>query len=152
VYKGSQRVRLWLKAGPAGSRFGSAVAPAGDLDCDGIIDVLGGAADHDGAAGTDSGLVRVLSGADGAVITGLEGTDAGSNFGRGLSTPGDLDGDGQAEFLIGAPGGGEDGEGVVGAFQSPFTCTATGPVRAEPLEGVPSSNLLLMEVGSGGSL
>lgn len=100
-----------------GTNLGNVVAGAGDVNGDGFDDILIGApaATIDGA--TDAGQVYLLLGRaqgfdrfvelgsfsqdDGLVI---RGGNAGDRFGAALSAAGDLDGDGLADILIGAPG------------------------------------------------
>jgi hypothetical protein len=102
-------------------RFGSAVAGIGDLDGDGVIDIVVGAPnDADGGLGRGAVWVVFLN-QDGTVrteqkISQTEGEfdgqlDAGDQFGSALADIGDLDGDGVADLAVGArlsDGGGVD--------------------------------------------
>ena len=78
------------------------VAGAGDVDGDGLPDVLIGVPGHDGPAGVDAGVARVHSGVTGAVLLELEGPAAHARLGISLCGLGDLDGDGRGELLVGA--------------------------------------------------
>lgn len=100
----------------AGDRFGNAVAPAGDLDDDGVLDLWVGAyGDDDGQTTqtfTGPGAVYLLSLAktgdvvDHSKISDDDGSlGLGSNdaFGYSITVLGDLFGDGHDDLAVGAP-------------------------------------------------
>ncbi|MDP2313106.1 MAG: VCBS repeat-containing protein [Pseudomonadota bacterium] len=99
-----------------GAYAGGAVASAGDLDGDGLADLLVA------ADGTDEGRVYVLLGpiadGDGALDDRspvLVGDADGDLAGWSVAGAGDIDGDGRPEVIVGVPGsdaGGLDGGGV----------------------------------------
>jgi hypothetical protein len=86
----------------AGERLGASVSGGGDADGDGIADLLLGSPRFDGV-GQDSGRVRVLSGADGHVLLQLAGAAGQDQFGTAAAFTGDLDADGRADLIVGAP-------------------------------------------------
>jgi hypothetical protein len=113
---------------PGGAQFGSVVESAGDLDGDGNVDLLVGAPSHlnpalapsaqyangaayvvYGQAGSETVDVAVPTAATGAVLLGQHHY---ANVGASFAVMPDLDGNGQAELVIGghprsAPGKGE---------------------------------------------
>jgi alpha-tubulin suppressor-like RCC1 family protein len=104
--------------GPAtGHNAGTAVASAGDVDLDGRDDLLIGSAPSTRAAdrrGTAwlvfgaSNLSREVDLATEADAT-FRGTVAGDEFGASVAGAGDVDGDGFADLVIGAPGSDQGG-------------------------------------------
>lgn len=79
------------------ARFGSALDNAGDIDHDGVSDILIGAPGH--------GEAFVFSGATGALIFKVTSpvTETQPSFGTAVAGGKDLDNDGTPDFAIGAP-------------------------------------------------
>jgi hypothetical protein len=82
-------------------RFGHAVAAAGDVNADGYVDLLVG------APGADSGLgqavLRLGAGSGAGPTCPLERPESvHAGFGTAVAGAGDVDGDGTADFLVGA--------------------------------------------------
>ncbi len=98
LYSGKSGKLLFTHDGKPGEQFGLGIESAGDVDGDGRADVFVGAP---GARG-GRGRAVVFSGKDGAVLRSLEGEASGDNFGRRVTDPGDVDGDGHADLLVGA--------------------------------------------------
>jgi len=102
VYSGRSGALLMTFSGAgAGERFGQSVCGIGDADGDGRGDLAIGAPLSD-AVGESSGRVELRSGATGALLFALHGEPF-DRFGTSLAAAGDLDGDGRADVLIGAP-------------------------------------------------
>jgi hypothetical protein len=73
---------------------------AGDVDGDGIGDVLIGSTVYDGPAGQDTGIVRLVSGETGRPFTAWYGEQADEHFGFPSHNAGDLDGDGILDQIV----------------------------------------------------
>ena len=135
-----------------GDRSGRSVSGAGDINGDGVADLIIGAVYADpngnssagesyvvfGGAGTGStGALELssLDGSDGFVINGIDEDD---RSGRSVSGAGDINGDGVADLIIGAnradPNGNDDaGESYV-VFGGVLT-GSTGTVELSSLDG-----------------
>ena len=103
------------------AQFGASVSTAGDVNGDGFSDVIVGSYGYDNGE-TDEGAAFLWYGSviglgsDGspsnADWTG-DGGQVSAEYGRSVSTAGDLNGDGYADIIIGAPKG-ENGQGAEG--------------------------------------
>jgi hypothetical protein len=127
---------LLFSLAPSSEHFelGSAFAAMGDLDGDGVVDVA--VADRSGRVNGffASGIVHLVSGADGSPIRDLIGMPAASqNFGFAMVAL-DADGDGIADLAVGAPGHGSF-SGAVRIYSG-----ATGDLLSSA-EGAASSQL-----------
>ncbi|MBK7876738.1 MAG: VCBS repeat-containing protein [Planctomycetes bacterium] len=88
------------------ARFGASVANAGDLNRDGQTDLVVGAPDYSSGQSEEGRIYVFLGSAAGIVPTPAftdESNSPGAHFGAAVSTAGDVDSDGFADLLIGAP-------------------------------------------------
>ena len=122
IYHGSATVPVY-DAGPdgdePGAEYGYSVAGAGDVNGDGYADVVIGAPLSNNGGFTDAGRVEILYGGPGGisetgktVVTGPQ--ESGAQLGYDVDTAGDVNGDGFADVIIGAPyrNSGQTDEGV----------------------------------------
>jgi FG-GAP repeat/FG-GAP-like repeat len=101
----AQAVLLTIPAPPGtalNAQFGRAIGAGHDVSGDGVPDVAVGAP-FDGPA--FEGVVRIYSGANGALLHNEFGTLPGDALGYTVAMAGDLDGNGISEVLISAPQG-----------------------------------------------
>jgi hypothetical protein len=99
---------LVLTGNENAAHFGAAVAVALDVSGDGIDDLLVGAPDHNagGGANADRGQAYVYFGGatpDAVADVTISGGTNGGAFGSSVSRAGDVNGDGQRDFIVGAP-------------------------------------------------
>jgi hypothetical protein len=104
VYSGRSGKLQWTQTGPPGGRLGIGIEAAGDVNADGVPDVV--------ASAPGAGKAYVYSGKDGKIIFTLGAGDPSEAFGRHVSGAGDINGDGYADVIIGAPGNNTAGQGA----------------------------------------
>ncbi len=130
-------------SGQAGAELG-AVAGAGDVNGDGYADLVVGAPRFS-AGESEEGRAWLYLGSGGGLETSaawaLEGNLAGAQLGTAVATAGDVNGDGYAEFVVGAPRW-SNPEAEEGAAFVHFG-SASGPAGAWTYE----SNLVGARVG-----
>ncbi len=103
VYSGATGAILFTATGGAAKDyFGQSVENAGDVDADGVPDVIVGAPQNS-TFSPDPGYAVVLSGATGLPIHTFTGASAEDAFGFSTSGAGDVDADGFADLVLGAP-------------------------------------------------
>jgi Tetratricopeptide repeat/FG-GAP repeat len=108
VYSGKSGRLLWSQTGSANGRLGIGIEAAGDTNGDGIPDVI--------ASAPGAGKAFVYSGRDGKLLLTVGAGDPAEAFGRHVSGVGDMNDDGYADFIIGAPGNNAAGQGAGRAY------------------------------------
>jgi hypothetical protein len=116
VSSGSIAASLGFKIiGPAGASFGDKVSSAGDVNGDGLADMIIGAYYEGNGNSPATYVVYGKASATGATLDLSSGTMASSDgfkissnsassfFGRSVSNAGDINGDGLADLIVGAP-------------------------------------------------
>ena len=137
-----------VESDQAGARLGSSVGTAGDVNGDGYADVIVGVPYYANGQ-TDEGRAYVYFGGSGGLTAGpadwtAEGDRADARFGYSVGTAGDVNGDGYAEVIIGAPyyddGRAAQGRAYVyygnegnGLSLRPRQMRTDGPVHIAPL-------------------
>ncbi|MFG0317462.1 MAG: integrin alpha, partial [Planctomycetota bacterium JB042] len=85
----AQDESLLLTGDADSDRFGAAVAGAGDIDLDGVPDLMVGAPSDDNTQ-LDAGMGRVYSGAGGQVLSTFDGSQQNDSLGRSVAGGGDV--------------------------------------------------------------
>ena len=95
VYSSKSGRLLWSVDGKPGDQLGIGIEAAGDVNRDGITDVV--------ASAPGIGKVYVFSGKDGKLLLTMTAENRADTFGGHVSGAGDVNGDGTADVLVGAP-------------------------------------------------
>ncbi len=119
VYSTKTGRLLWKADGAPGDQLGSGLEAAGDTNGDGIPDVI--------ASSPMAGYAKVYSGRDGHVVLTLKaGGSPTDRFGQHVAGVGDINHDGFADVLVGAPGQSEGRAYVYSGRDGRLLLTLTG--------------------------
>jgi len=155
----------WVGGGSVGDWLGRSVSGSSDVDDDGYPDILAGAPTADDG-GSNSGAVEVVRGGA-TVLSGgagglsswatLAGEDTNHRLGQSLSGTGDVDGDGNDDFVVGAWKEATSGADAGAAYVvfGPLTAGTTDIGTAgsvAKLTGEGASDLVGWAVGGGGDV
>lgn len=102
VYSTKSGKLLWTADGHVGDQLGTGVEATGDTNGDGIPDVI--------ASAPGGGYAKIYSGRNGRVLLTLRGENIENEFGRHASGVGDVNHDGFADVIVGAPGNNAAGQ------------------------------------------
>ena len=129
-----------VSSGQSGAAFGSSVAGAGDVNGDGFSDVLVGAEFYDDGM-TDGGEAFLYYGGPGGPGTGASWTakltQNYANLAASVAGAGDVNGDGFADIILGAPGydaGAIANAGLAEVFYGNASGTGLTAGLARPIE------------------
>ncbi len=122
--------------GVRGDEFGIGVANAGDVNGDGTNDFVIGADQVNTGPFLFPGFANVYDGATGAVFPNgnLTGTAWPEAFGIGVDGAGDVNGDGFADVVVGAPNAGASGDGAATVFSGASLVGGPGATAIYTLE------------------
>ena len=95
-------IREW-RGEAAGDQFGWIARPIGDVDGDGVTDIVTSAPTH-GQNGSRAGRVYVYSVGSGKLLWSVDG-NPGDELGSGIEALGDADGDGVPDVIASGPSG-----------------------------------------------
>ncbi len=114
------------------AKFGSDVSTAGDVNGDGFDDVLVAAFRYTHGESSEGKVFLYLGSAQGLATTPawqVEGNQANASYGSAIANAGDVNGDGYADFLVGAPSfdNGEASEGRAFLYLGSSTSISTTP-------------------------
>ena len=101
VYSGATYLPIYILEGEAANdQFGDSTRGAGDVDGDGVPDILVGS--RHPVLGPLTGRAYVYSGASGTLLFTIDGANPGDLFAHSVSGAGDMNGDGLSEIVVGA--------------------------------------------------
>lgn len=127
-------------AGPgAGAHFGSVVRDAGDIDADGMRDMLVNAPYATPAPGMEeAGWCGVISGRTRAVLLEWWGSAPGQRFGSTVAPAGDVNNDGRPDIVVQVPGTGrlEVYSGVDGSLVQSFQAVNANQTGGAQVDGL----------------
>jgi hypothetical protein len=95
VYSTKSGKLLWKADGHANDQLGTGLEAAGDTNGDGIPDVV--------ASAPGGGYANIYSGRDGSVLRTFKAENINDDFGRHVAGIGDVNRDGYADVIVGAP-------------------------------------------------
>lgn len=99
----------YVQTGGTGTRFGDAIDWSGDLDNDGLLDLLISATESSQDSVTESGTLKIYTDRDsGSTICPssisydyrIRGMNPGDKLGYSVSSPGDMNGDGKEDIVV----------------------------------------------------
>jgi len=152
VYSTKTGKLLWKADGAPGDQLGTGVELAGDVNKDGIPDVVAGA--------PGGGKACVYSGRDGRLLLTVTAENKDDTFGRHVTFAGDVNHDGYDDFLVGAPNnaaGGKDAgraylySGKDGRKLATWTGERAGDQFGSTVAGYTKGNTTFLMIGAPGA-
>ncbi len=149
--------RAFMVGTGPGAWTGESVAPAGDVDGDGLDDFLVGARSAQTARG-QTGEAYLLTGDPAGVVAlsgataRLQGEEEGDYLGFSVAGVGDLDGDGYADLAVGAWHQGADDRGAAYVIHGPVSGRVSLGQRGVKLSGVAAEDYAGFSVDGAGDM
>ena len=146
---------ITLEINQQDAQFGYAVSGVGDVNDDGYDDVLVGARYYTNGEGNEGGAFLYLGSSSGITTTAVwsfEGNQVGAGLGTAVSGAGDVNNDGFADILIGAPYLNTTVENTGAVFVFFGSSTGPGLLPDWTLAGPHSDSLFGMSVASAGDV
>jgi hypothetical protein len=129
--------------------LGEQIAAAGDVDGDGVPDLILGASYAAPGGIFQAGSAFVYSGKSGSLLWRFDGNEAAGWFGRSTAGVGDVDGDGFGDLIVGAPKETPNGEARAG--RAYLYSGATGDLLRQ-FEGTKAFDYLGTSVAGAGDI
>ncbi len=150
VFSGASGLQLFQFDGLGIQSFlGKSVARAGDVDGDGVPDLIVGAYGAHPHGLPNAGSAFVFSGATGARLLRFDGLRAFDLLGYSVGGAGDVDGDGFDDMIVGSPGAAPNGLTYAG---SAFVFSGATGAQLWRLDGKASSDHLGHSVDGAGDI
>ncbi|MFK5956982.1 MAG: integrin alpha [Planctomycetota bacterium] len=129
IFSGANGSLLYTLQGGGNDYHGISVAGLGDINNDGFDDVAVGASLSDTQGLVDNGSLFVYSGIDGSILYRVDGLNSNDKLGGSVSSAGDFDHDGVADFMGAAQGVDHNGLNLAGSVY--IYSGATGALISE---------------------
>ncbi len=105
IRSGSSASLLLSKGGnQSGADYGASLSPAGDVDNDGVPDLIVGAPRHGTLSIIIEGAAFVISGSSGSTLRSYFGASSLDRFGEAVAGGADVNADGRSDYAVAAPG------------------------------------------------
>ncbi len=130
----------------SGDEFGASICRIGDLDSDGMDDIVVGAPKAVDSSSVATGAARAISTSSAKALLTVYGDAASDTFGTSVARTGDMNGDKADDFIVGAPNG-VDSKGTATGYARVISGADGKPIHT--VYGDASGDLFGCGVGGG---